>query len=63
MTIKTDSGLGGARIPRLSRDIIGKKNEDLFIRFVEFAQAYDSTWRRGVWEVLPKYGVSETVPD
>ena len=36
-------------------------NEELFICFIDFAQAYDSIWRAGAWEVLKKYGIHQKI--
>ena len=44
----------------LIRQMIEKKrefNNDLYICFIDFAQAYDSIWRKGAWGILGKYGI------
>ena len=48
----------------LMRQIIEKKrehNEDTYICFIDYAQAYDSVWRRGAWKILEKYGICEKI--
>ena len=32
-----------------------------FICFIDFAQAYDSIWRKGAWEILKKYGIHQKI--
>ena len=44
------------------RQIIEKSlefNNNLYICFVDFKQAYDSVWRDTLWQALPSYGIPE----
>jgi len=48
----------------LLRQIIEKKlefTEDLYICFIDFAQAYDSIWRQGTWKLLSQYGCHDKI--
>lgn len=46
------------------RQLIEKKiefNEEVVICFIDFAQAYDSIWREGAWNIMKKYGINKKI--
>ena len=48
----------------LLRQLIEKKlefNEDLVMCFIDFAQAYDSIWRKGAWKLMRNYGINAKI--
>ena len=36
-------------------------NRDLFQLFIDFRQAFDLIWRKGLWHVLRRYGVPDVI--
>ena len=35
------------------------KNQTLFNNFIDFKQAFDSVWQKGLWQVLRNFGIPE----
>ena len=36
-----------------------EKNQTLFNNFIDFKQAFDSVWQKGLWQVLRNFGIPE----